>query len=438
MRSQIESTIRFAVFSLCVFVFGCVALDAQTNEVTDWTQLMLKAMQTAGTNPVVSSRNAAIMEASVFDAVNGVRGKYTPIHVTPAAPKGTSARAAAVQAAYGSLVRLYPSQTSTFDAARTNSLNAILAVSGGDNRQQGIQDAVSAGVVWGQQVADQIWAWRSTDGFSSIVPPYLGGSAVGQWRPTPPGFLPGALPQFATMTPWVLASPSQFRPAGPQVLTGQQYAMDLNETKLMGSATSLVRTADQTLLANFWQSASATYFWNSVALELVAREDMPLIEHAHLFGELNLAIADAVIANWDAKYFYSFWRPVTAIALADTDGNPATDADPAWVPLITTPNFPEYPSAHSTFSSAGTTVLANFFGANTPFSVDSFAMPGVTRSFASFDEALTELVNARVFGGIHFRSSCKDGQTLGTAVGTYVLKNEFLPGSRDDVEDDED
>jgi membrane-associated phospholipid phosphatase len=437
MRSKFESTIRFAAFSLCLFVFGCVALDAQTTEVTDWTQIMLKAIQTAGTNPVVSSRNAAIMEASVFDAVNGVKGKYTPIHVTPAAPKGTSARAAAVQAAYASLVQLYPSQTSTFDAARTNSLNAILAISGGDNRQQGIQDAVSAGLLWGQQVADQIWAWRSTDGFSSVVSPYLGGSAVGQWRPTPPGFLPGALPQFATMTPWVLASPSQFRPAGPQVLTSQQYATDLNETKLMGSATSLVRTVDQTLLAKFWQSASATYFWNSVALELVAREDMPLIEHAHLFGELNVAIADAVIANWDAKYYYSFWRPVTAIALADTDGNPATEADPTWVPLITTPNFPEYPSAHSTFSSAGTTVLANFFGANTPFSVDSFAMPGVTRSFASFDDALTELVNARVFGGIHFRSSCKDGQTLGTAVGTYVLQNAFLPGSGDDPEDEE-
>jgi membrane-associated phospholipid phosphatase len=437
MRSKFESTIRFAAFSLCLFVFGCVALDAQNTEVTDWTQIMLKAIQTAGTNPVVSSRNAAIMEASVFDAVNGVKGKYTPIHVTPAAPKGTSARAAAVQAAYASLVQLYPSQTSTFDAARTNSLNAILAISGGDNRQQGIQDAVSAGLLWGQQVADQIWAWRSTDGFSSVVSPYLGGSAVGQWRPTPPGFLPGALPQFATMTPWVLASPSQFRPAGPQVLTSQQYATDLNETKLMGSATSLVRTVDQTLLAKFWQSASATYFWNSVALELVAREDMPLIEHAHLFGELNVAIADAVIANWDAKYYYSFWRPVTAIALADTDGNPATEADPTWVPLITTPNFPEYPSAHSTFSSAGTTVLANFFGANTPFSVDSFAMPGVTRSFASFDDALTELVNARVFGGIHFRSSCKDGQTLGTAVGTYVLQNAFLPGSGDDPEDEE-
>jgi len=346
-------------------------------------------------------------------------------------------RAAAVQAAYASLVRLYPLQTSTFDAARTNSLNAVLAVNGGSNRQQGIQDAVSAGVLWGQQVADQIWAWRSTDGFSSIVSPYLGGGAMGQWRPTPPAFLPGALPQLATVTPWVLAAPSQFRPAGPQALNGQQYATDLNETKIMGSATGLARTADQTLLAKFWASASATYFWNSVALELAAQEDMPLIEHAHLFGALNVAIADAVIADWDAKYHYSFWRPVTAIALADTDGNPATDADPTWMPLITTPNFPEYPSAHSAFSSAGTTILAKFFGANTPFSVDSFAMPGVTRSFASFDDALAELVNARVFGGIHFRSSCKDGQTLGTAVGTYVLENAFFPGSGDDAEDED-
>lgn len=143
-------------FFLALFLFGCVALEAQTNEVTDWTWIMLKTIQTAGTNPMASSRNAAIVEASVFDAVNGVKGKYTPIHVAPAAPKGSSARAAAVQAAYASLVRLYPLQTSTFDAARTNSLNTILAVNGGDNRQQRVQDAVSAGVLWGQQVADQI------------------------------------------------------------------------------------------------------------------------------------------------------------------------------------------------------------------------------------------------------------------------------------------
>lgn len=436
MRSQLRTTARFATLFLSLFFLGSAALDAQTTEVTDWTRIMLQAMQTAGTNPMVASRNAAIVEASVFDAVNGVKGKYTAIHVAPAAPKGTSARAAAVQAAYASLVRLYPLQTSTFDAARTNSLTAILAISGGDNRQQNVQDSVSAGVLWGQQVADQIWTWRSTDGFSSIVSPFLGGTAVGQWRPTPPAFLPGALPQFATMTPWVLLAPDQFRPAGPQALIGAQYATDLNETKIMGSATSLARTADQTLFVKFWASAPATYFWNKVALELAAQEDMPLIEHAHLFGALNVAIADAVIADWDAKYYYSFWRPVTAIALADTDGNPATDADPTWMPLLTTPNFPEYPSAHSAFSSAGTTILANFFGANTPFSVDSFAMPGVTRSFASFDDALAELVNARVFGGIHFRSSCNDGQTLGTAVGTYVLENAFLPGSGDDVENE--
>jgi membrane-associated phospholipid phosphatase len=433
MQSQIRTTLRFAAF----FLLGCMSLNAQTDEVTDWTQITLKALQTAGANPMVSSRDAAIVEASVFDAVNGVKGRYTPLHVAPAAPKGTSAPAAAVQAAYASLVHLFPSQISTFDAARMDSLNAILAVNGGFNRQQCVQAAVSAGVAWGQEVADEIWAWRSTDGFSSVLAPYLGGSAVGQWRPTPPAFLAGALPQLATMTPWVLASPSQFRPAGPQALDSQQYATDLNETKIMGSATSVLRTDDQTLFAKFWASGTATYFWNSVALELAAQPDMPLIEHARLFGELNAAIADAVIANWDAKYYYSFCRPVTAIALADTDGNPATDADPTWMPLITTPNFPEYPSAHSTFSSAGTSVLAKFFGASTAFSVDSLAMPGVARSFVSFDAALAELVDARVFGGIHFRSSCKEGQTLGTAVGTYVLENAFLPRNGRHAEDDD-
>lgn len=142
-----------------------------------------------------------------------------------------------------------------------------------------------------------------------------------------------------------------------------------------------------------------------------------------------MSIADAVIAAWDAKYYFHFWRPITAIQLADADGNLATDADTTWTPLIPTPAHPEYPSAHSTFSSGGVAVLVSVFGQNTPFTVDSDYMPGVTRSFASFDAALAELADARVFGGIHFRTACDDGVAVGTAVGNYVLQNAFLPGN---------
>ena len=407
---------------------GLATAQASADEVTDWTQIMLAANHTASASAPVASRNGAIVEASVFDAVNGVKGLYTPIHVDPAAPKGTSARAAAVQAAYVSLMHLYPAQAATFNAARAASLAAILNVKGGANRQGNLLDAVNAGILWGQQVADDIWNWRLTDGFTPAPSPYLGDTNVGDWRPTPPAFAAGAVPQFATMTPWVIAAPGQFRPAGPPPLGSALYAQVFNETKTMGRNQGSPRTPDQTLLVQFWQSSNATYFWNAVALRLTVARDATLLDNARLFAALNVAIADSVIASWDAKYFFHSWRPITAITLADTDGNLATIPDPSWTPLISTPNHPEYPSAHSSFSAGGVAVLVAFFGVSTPFTVDSDAMPGVTRSFSSFDAALAELADARVFGGIHFRTACDDGKTLGTAVGSYILHNAFLPG----------
>lgn len=430
-----QRRILMVLLSVMVLV-GFSGRQASADEVTDWTQIMLTANHMAAVNPLIASRNAAIVEASIFDAVNGVRGLYTPIHVDPAAPKGTSARAAAVQAAYVSLMHLYPSQAATFNAARAASLAVILSADGGANVQQKVQTAVDSGIGWGQQVAEAIWSWRLTDGLTPAPAPYLGDSGVGDWRPTPPAFAPGALPQFATMTPWVILRPDQFRPAGPPPLDSALYAQVFNETKTMGISQGSPLTADQTLFVRFWQSTNATYFWNAVALRLTAMRDATLLDNARLFGELNVAIADSVIANWDAKYYFHSWRPITAIALADTDGNLATAPDLSWTPLIPTPNFPEYPSAHSTFSSGGIAVLVAFFGEKTAFTVDSDTMPGVTRSFTSFDAALAELADARVFGGIHFRTACDDGKALGTAVGNYVLQNSFLPGKGNGSYDD--
>jgi hypothetical protein len=429
-------TRKLFLFAFALAFSGLSTTAARADEVTDWIQIMLMANHTAGVSPVIASRNGAIVESSVFDAVNGVKGHYSPIHVAPAAPKKTSARAAAVQAAYVSLMHIYPAQAAMFNAARTDSLNAILATNGGDNLHAKIQAAVNQGIAWGQQVADAIWTWRSTDGFSPAPAPYFGDTNIGDWRPTPPALASGAAPQFATMTTWVIASPSQFRPAGPPPLGSALYAQVFNETKTMGRATGSPRTADQTQLALFWQSSSPTYFWNGVGLRLAATQDMTLLDNAHLFGALNVAIADSVIAAWDAKYYFHSWRPVTAINLADTDGNPATDVDTSWTPLISTPNHPEYPSAHSVFSSGGAAVLASFFGQNTPFTVDSDAMPGVTRSFTSFNQAMAELADARVFGGIHFRTACDDGLAVGAAVGNYILQNAFLPGNGNSGDDD--
>jgi hypothetical protein len=276
-------------------------------------------------------------------------------------------------------------------------------------------------------VADAILAWRSTDGFDDAPPPFNGGPAVGEWRPTPPGFLAGALPQIASETPWVLDSQDQFRPPGPPALDSAQYAADLNETESTGSLTSLSRTSDQSLSAQFWYASTVTYYWNSLAESLALERGLSLSRNARMFALMNVAIADANIACWDAKYHYLFWRPVTAIQLADTDGNDATVADPTWTPFLITPNHPEYPSGHATTGSAAATVLAAFFGNDTAFSINSDVITGVVRSFASFSDVVTELKNARVFAGIHFRTACNDGDVTGKAVGEYVLEHAAQP-----------
>jgi PAP2 superfamily len=234
------------------------------------------------------------------------------------------------------------------------------------------------------------------------------------------------------MTPWVISSPGQFRPAGPPALASAQYALDFNETKTMGSVSSTTRTADQSIYSWFWASTSASYLWNNVALSLLGREERAhrsasTLGNARLLAVLNLAIADAIIGCWEAKYTYSFWRPVSAIPLADTDGNAATLADTSWMPLIATPAFPEYPSGHSCASGAAGAVLAQAFGDTTQFTVTSDVMPGVIRSFASFSAAVAEVQNARVNAGIHFRSATADGQALVGSVAAYVLQNAMQP-----------
>ncbi len=425
---------------ISVFVFDLVMLPValsivRADDVTDWNQHMLRAGTVGGASPLVMSRVAAIVQASVFDAVNGIDRRYSPVHVVPAGPAGASRRAAAVEAAYTALVALFPTQKSTFDARLAVSLTAIAS----DLHET--STGIASGIAWGQTAANGILSWRATDGFTPPPPPFLGGTSVGEWRPTPPAFAPGAGPQFAYMTPWVINAPSQFRPAGPPALTSDRYTADFNETKTMGSISSTLRSSDQTIYSWFWAASTATYLWNNVADSLIEDDEhevdndsghwdkhhTPLLESARVLALLDLAMADAAIACWEAKYHYVSWRPVTAIPLADTDGNPATIADPNWAPLFATPNYPEYPFGHSTVSGAAAVVLANFYGEKRHFTMDNDLLIGVTRSFRSFSQALEEVKNARIFAGIHFRSACDDGQVTGIQVANWVLENSLLP-----------
>jgi membrane-associated phospholipid phosphatase len=426
--------VQFFLSIAIAVAFASLSIStAYADEVTDWNQILFQSALEAQTNPVDIFRNAAIVESSVFDAINGISHRYTPIHVKPAAPWDASRRAAAIQAAYASLVKLYPDQQSALDTQRAASLAALVDKRHGHERREAIDD----GIRWGQEVADAIWLWRSTDGFTPPPPPFLGGTIVGEWRPTPPAFIPGFEPQFAYMTPWVIKSPSQFRPGGPPSLTSTRYAEVFNETKLMGSLMSVTRTPDQTLASLFWNASTAGFYWNRIALYLGAERHTSMEENALILATVNVAMADAAIACWEAKFHYVAWRPVTAIPLADTDGNAATIADPSWEPLLFTPPHPEYPSGHSTVSAAAATVLAHYFGENSSFTVDSDVMTGVVRSFPSFPAALAEIVDARVFGGIHFRTACDDGMVTGTAVANYILHHAFRRVDREWREDED-
>ncbi len=388
-----------------------------------------------GTNPLVSSRVVALVSASVFDAVNGIDPRFQPLHVKPNAPHGASQHAAAIQAAYVILVDLYPAQSGMLTTERNASLTKLASI-------QKAQ-AIDAGVAWGQTVADAIWAWRLTDGFAPAPPPFLGvqsivgtPAAVGAWRPTPLVNAPGAGPQFASMTPWVLRRPSQFRLPPPLALDSPEYAADLNELKVMGIFSGSSRTPDQSELALFWAGNTPLY-WNRIAAQLAVARELTLAENAHLFALLNVTMADAAIACWDGKYRYVFWRPITAIRAGLT---PA-DADPTWVPWLDffpagTPAHPEYPSGHSTVSGSAAFILSAAFGENTAFTVTSDVRPG-TRSFSSFSDTVAEIADARVFGGIHFRTSCVRANTLGRAVADYVSRH-AMHARGDDGDDDKD
>jgi hypothetical protein len=401
--------------------------------VLEWIDVMNTTVLAAGTPPNVTSRVVALVSASVFDAVNGIEPRFRPLQVRPDAPHNASQRAAAIQAAYAILLNLYPAQNGTLAARRNASLAALASTEKAE--------AIAAGVAWGQTVADAIRTSRLTDGFAPTPPPFIGVQgvvgtlALGAWRPTPPPSASGATPQIATMTPWVLRRPSQFRLPPPLALNSPEYAADLNEVKVMGTLSGSMRTPNQSEFALFW-ALNTPLAWNRIAAQISSGRGLTLTENAHLFAQLNLSLSDALIACWDSKYRYVFWRPITAIRTGLT---PA-DADPLWEPWLDstsgTPAHPEYPSAHSSMSGAAAFILAAAFGENTAFTVTSETRPG-TRAYSSFSDATAEIVDARVFGGIHFRTSCVRANTMGRAVADYVSRHAMRERG-DDRESEED
>ena len=438
---------------LAIFLVFAIGSAARADEVTAWNNTLFRSGVVAGSSSQNMSRFAALVQTAVFDSVNGIERRYTPIHVAPAGPAGASSSAAAAQAAYSILSRLY-GQGGLFTPNQQATLDASLAASLARIARYDSAAAIKSGRDWGQTVGDAIWTWRSTDGFSLAAPTWEGFTTLGQWRPTPNDPYPSptplakgvGYPQYAKMTPWSIPSPSQFRPGGPPPLTSAQYANDFNETKQMGSQLSAPRSSDQTVYSWSWATGTASYLWNHVAVSLLEqrgddRHDLKrndkkdednhsdgsstLLRNARVLAALDIAVADATIGCWDAKYTFNFWRPITAIRETADVGNAATTTDATWTPLFATPAHPEYPSGHSCVSGAATTILAKEFGEHTRFEVTSDLLLGVTRSFRSFTDALEEVKNARIFSGIHFRTACDDGTTLGKQVAQYVLDHNF-------------
>lgn len=427
-----------AIATMCALLLSGMAMSprpaaaAAPDSVLEWIGVMNNTVLAAGTAPNVTGRVVALVSASVFDAVNGIEPRFRPLHVRPDAPHNASQRAAAIQAAYVILMNLYGAQQG---ATLTSQRDASLAALASTERSK----SIAAGIAWGQSVADAIWASKLNDGFAPTPPPFFGvqsiagtPNSVGFWRPTPPANASGATPQLATITPWVLMRPSQFRVPPPLALNNPEYTSDLNEVREMGSLSSTSRSSEQTEVALFW-ALNTPLAWNRVAAQLSAARGLSLTENAHLFAVLNLTLADAIMACWDSKYRYIFWRPVTAIRAGAAPGDPDADWRPLLDSLTGTPPHPEYPSAHSTYSGAAAFILADFFGEYTAFSVTSEIRPG-TRSYASFSEAIAEIADARVFGGIHLRSSCARGNSLGRAVADYVSRH-MMRGRGDDQDD---
>src|SRR6266576_5501088 len=386
--------------------------------VIDWNQLLLSIVNTPGAQPsnIQQTRNFAIGHAAIYDAVNAIDRTHEPYLISVRAPRDASETAAADASAHSALVGLYPSLQNSLDSDYAAELAQL---PNGPAKDQGVR--------LGEQVASDLLAIRANDGSNVVPPPFVAGTNPGDYAPTPPNFPTPVFTTWGQVRPFVLERGDQFRPTPPPALPSDAYAAAINEVQSLGSATSTTRTAEQTQIGRFWNPPIQN-FWNQIAQTVALARHSDLTTTARLFAALNLSFADSAIAFYDAKYTYRLWRPVTAIRLADSDGNQNTVADPSWLPLAgNTAADPSYPGAHSTISAAGADVLASFYGDGRPFSVTSPALPGVTRSFTSFSAAAEEAGVSRIFSGQHTRLDHLAGLTLGHGVAGFVLRNALLP-----------
>jgi hypothetical protein len=399
---------------LGLFVTSPAAHEADA--VLEWNQIALAATVTAGQGPVPQIRTMAIVHVSVHDAVNAVSRRYKTYLDIDRIRWGASADAAAIAAAHHALVSVFPAQALALNDARKASLAA-----------RGLSDA-DPGIMVGEAIATEVLKRRSNDGSAQAQFPYTapGAGDPGVWVPV--GTAQALLPGWGSVAPWVIGKAAHFRPDGPPSRRSRRYARDYNEVKEIGSLTSLTRTAEETEIARFWLG-SPSIIWNGVARGVLQARPLGQSSTARVFALMYLAAADASIVCWDAKYTFNFWRPMNAIRLGDTDGNDRTIGDATWAPLFPTPPHPEYLSGHATNSGAMATILRLIFGDDpgVPVVAASPTNPAFERQWESFSEGIEEVIDARVFSGIHYRTADEDGADVGRAIARYVMSRELRP-----------
>ena len=390
-----------------------IPAGACADVVSDWNVVAFDTFKAAGIGGNPQIRGLAIMHVAMSDAVNGVQNRYARHALVGAPDPSASAEVAALTAARGVLAVLAPTQKVKVDAAYAA---ALAPLPDGAAR--------SAGVAIGERAAAAAIADRADDA-TNVPDTYRPVTTPGVWIPTAPPLFA----EYARAKPWVFARPDQFRPGPPPALTSAAYARDYNETKELGGTKSVRRTPQQTEAVKFWSQPNLASAWFEAARQASAAKGLDLTDNARLFAWLSMAAANSFIVDWDAKFQYNRWRPVTAIRNGDLDGNDATERDPGWTPLNATPMHPEYPSQAAIFASITAGVFEAVFGPGPgpAIVVTDNADPKLTRRFDNLAAMVEETCVVRIWGGIHFRSALEASETMGRQIASYVVANSIRP-----------
>jgi hypothetical protein len=397
-----------AAAAACGLLFSTAAMSA-ADPVLEWNAIMIST--TSGQNPFFQARFAAITQLAVFEAVNAIEQEFDPYVGTIAAPPTASAEAAAIAAAHAVLKNYFPGNAATLDAARATSL-------------AGIEDGVpkQEGILVGEAAAATMIALRGEDGSAPAEFHAPASAAPGEWQPTPTcPAAEGILLQWRNLRPFAIKSTDRFRAPPPPALTSRRYARDYNEVKRVGGADSPFRSQARADVAQFYAVTAPVPVWNAAASQVASEQGRSMSESARALALVNMAISDAQASVFDTKYHYHFWRPETAIRAGDADGNPLTRGERAFAPFVPAPCFPSYVSAHGGSSGAAREVLRREFGERHHFiTLSSPAIAGVVLQYGSFGQITSDIDDARVYGGIHFRFDQDAGEKLGRQVGAYV------------------